>query len=137
MILLFAGSTPIVRSALAEKICDENESWRHLAIEDLAEAARKSEDGKEYDEDTLIAIVCSCALKMQDEGYHMILSLSDVTRLSPLIRDGIGGDCLSVYLGKPEPEMAESFDHVIDTGSASIKDIHEFLKPLIDDPPEA
>ena len=126
----------MVRSALAEKICDENKTWRHLAIEDLAEAARQSEDGEEYDEAQLIAMVVSCALKMQEEGYHMILSLSDVSRMSPMIRDGIDGDCLSVYLGKPEPDMVEAFDHTIDTRNASIKDIHDFLRPLIDDPPE-
>ncbi len=137
MIILFAGSTPIVRATLAEKICEENEQWRHLAIEDLAETARQSEDGKDYNEDQLIAIVCQCAKTMQKDGYHMILSLSDISHLSPLIRDGIGGDCLSVHLGKPEPAMVDTFDHVIDTSSASINDIHEFLKPLLSDLPDA
>ena len=137
MIILFAGSTPVVRSALAEKICNENQEWRHLAIEDLAEAARQSEDGKEYDEDQLIAIVCQCAKTMQKDGYHMILSLSDISHLSSLIREELGGDCLSVYLGDPDPSLVESFDHVIDTSAASINDIHDFLKPLLEDPPDA
>lgn len=135
MILLFAGSTPVVRSALAEKICDASPQWRHLAIEDLADAARQ-EEGKEYDEEQLLAIVCQCAKTMQRDGYHLILSLSDVTHLSTLIRDEIGVECLSLYLGIPEPDMVDTFDHVIDTSSASIKDIHDFLRPLIEDPPE-
>ena len=137
MIILLAGSTPIVRSAVAEKIVSESDTWRHLAIEDLAETARTNENGQEYDEETLLAIVCQCAKTMQNDGYHLILSLSDVTNLSRMIRGSIEGDSLALYLGVPDAEVMNDFDHIIDTKTRSINDIYEFLRPLIDDPPDA
>ncbi len=136
MIILLAGSTPIVRSAVAEKIVSESDIWRHLAIEDLADTARVGENGQEYDEETLLAIVCQCAKTMQNDGYHLVLSLSDVTNLSRMIRDGIEGDSLSLYLGEPHPQAISEFDHIIDTKTRSINDIYEFLRPLIDEPPD-
>ncbi|MBI5155925.1 hypothetical protein HZA45_01480 [Candidatus Peregrinibacteria bacterium] len=137
MIILLAGSTSIVRSAVAEKIVSESDVWRHLAIEDLAETARTNESGQEYDEETLLAIVCQCAKTMQNDGYHMILSLSDVTNLSRMIKSGIEGDSLSLYLGEPDPQAIGEFDQVIDTKTRSINDIYELLRPLIDEPPDA
>lgn len=137
MILLLAGSSPVVRSALAEKICSGSEQWRHLAIEDLADAARESEGGKEYDELKLLAIVVQCANTMQKEGYHMILSLSDATDFSAALREHLEGDHLSIYLGDPKPSLIDAYDHVIDTSAASVNDIVRFLQPLIEDPPDA
>ena len=136
MILLFAGSTSAVRGALAEKICDENAEWRHLAMEGLADSV-EAVGGKEYDEEQLIAIACQCANAMQRDGYHMIVSLPDAATLLPLLRDSIEGDCLSIHLGEPEEDAVDLFDHVINTKSASIKDIYAFLEPLLKDPPDA
>lgn len=136
MLLLFAGSTPMIRSALAEKIVDGNPAWRHLAIEELAESAAATE-GKDFDPEQLLAIVLSCAKTMQNEGYHLILSLTDASEFLPVIREETEGNFLSVHLGDPAENMRDAFDHVIDTSAASIKDIYAFLEPLIKEPPEA
>ena len=135
MILLFAGSTPMVRSALAEKMIEENETWRHLAIEGLAESMEQT--GEEFDEEQLHAVVCNCARTMQHDGYHLILSVTDAKELLPILRNGIEEDFLAIHLGDIAENQRDSFDHVIDTANASIKDIYDFLQPLVSDPPEA
>lgn len=134
MILLFAGSTPIIRAALAEKIVDDFPMWRHLAMEDLSESAVMP-GGKEFDPKHLFMIACSCAQTMQDEGYHLILSITDATDFLPMLRRELEGDLLSVYLGDPKESAHDDYDHVIDTSAASIKDIYTFLEPLIANPP--
>lgn len=136
MILLFAGSTPIIRGALAEKIVDEHSRWRHLAVEELAESA-ESGSGEDFDPEKLFEIVCNCAKTMEKENYHLILSLTDATELLPMIRETIEEDFLSVYLGDPKENTIEAFDHIIDTSAASLNDIYAFIKPLIEDSPDA
>lgn len=136
MIILVAGSTPAIRGALAEKICAENDEWRHLAMEDLSESL-EAHGGKEYDEDQLLAIACNCANEMQKDGYHMILSLKNAKKFVPVLRENIEGDCLAIHLGEPHKDLVDIFDHVINTKNASINDIEKFLRPLLLDPPDA
>jgi len=133
MFLLLAGSTEMARALIVDEFLGEHSDWRHLALEDIADAEMDTGDMEEEDifgfqMAFMTMVACECAKEENAAGRHVIITCPDSDML-PGIYSEIEEEIISVFLG--EHSDADGFDHVIDSASKSMVEISKKLDQII------
>lgn len=128
MVILLAGTSDIGRSTIAHAVVSGKQDWRHLPMENLVEAVALQKIDLTEDESVLAKIASHCAEELFEDGFHLVLSLSNINQMSP-IRDAMESECLTVVLGDEGADV--DADCVIDTTTHSAKESAEMIDQLI------
>jgi len=128
MILLLSGASETARTAVAEKILDAHKDWRHLALEDLREEGEWNDEEIGMEEVFGTMIACDCAKEVEREGCHIIITCPSV-HLIETVRSSFDG-VVTIHMGN-ETDGEETFSHVLNPKSHSVKDTCVFLEKLI------
>lgn len=124
MVILLDGTSAMGRSAIAEQISDMRPSWKHLALEVIAETSKNNPD----DAAQHVEIVKRCMEELAKEDLHLILSMPESPTHLSLLREGLAPHCIAVHLGEGDEE---AYDFAFDASVTSVKDIVAFLDNLI------
>lgn len=117
------------RNAIAEQITQILPEWKHLALEVIQNAM--PDEAKEA-RDQHVEIVRRCAVELEQDGMHLILSMPESKEHLKLLRDGLAPNCVTVHLGT-ENDTSGNYDYTFDSSVTSMKDIVTFLQHLIRD----
>ena len=134
MFLLLAGSTEMARALIVDEFLGEHDDWRHLALEDIQEVELSSEqdlneeDVFGFQQAFMTMIACECAKEAREAGHHVLITCPESEMLEGVYSE-ITDEIISVYLG-PEEE-SDGFDHVIDSGDASMVEVCKKLNEII------
>lgn len=113
------------RVTIAEKAVDEHESWRHLALEVLAEAAMPQEEESEGH----LQVIKKCVEELEKDGLHLILTLPAESPHRDLLASALQPGCITVHLGDSDDG---EYDFVIDPSVRSVNDVAKFLHTIMD-----
>jgi hypothetical protein len=130
MILLLQGSTDLGRVALAEKITEKHDQWRHLPIEGVAEIGLIEMPEGAANETILVTLACHLAREMQEQKFNVILSYEDLTNHLGDLKEELGDDLISVHL-ENDAEYPQGFDHVLDAKKKSVNELYEEIAGII------
>jgi chorismate mutase len=139
MIVLISGASDIGRRMLAEKMAREDEQWRHLPLERVAQLVKmqelQSEDGNEQ---MFVRIACHCAKQMTDEGFHVVLSHPTGTDEVDIMREELGPRFVAFHLGHVDEDevddrVEEVFDYLIDSARHSVNDAYGLIMQVLED----
>jgi chloramphenicol 3-O-phosphotransferase len=125
MVILLDGSSSMGRVTIAEKAVDEHESWRHLALEVLAEAAMPAEEESEAH----LQVIKKCVEELAKDDLHLILTLPADSPHRDLLAMALQPDCITVHLGSADDG---EYDFVIDPGVRSVNDVAKFLHTIME-----
>lgn len=124
MVILLDGTSAMGRSAIAEQVSQMMPSWKHLALEVIAETSpEKVGNAAQH-----VEIVKRCMEELAKDDLHLILSMPESPTHLSLLREGLAPHCIAIHLGDGDEE---GYDFAFDTSAASIKDIVTFLEKLI------
>jgi len=137
MVLLLAGTSEVGRNAIATKIVKDWEQWRHLPVEQLAEIEMLSEANPEGDESLLVRIACHCAKEMNEEGFHLLISMPFMDNAHDIAKEELGEDIVAVHLGPMDHLAHSDFPHRINTDEHSVTDTIALLAALLPSKPAA
>jgi hypothetical protein len=131
MVILLAGSSRLGRAAIANRLVKEDKQWRHLPIEDL-EALQPLKDiqGDER-EDVLLRIACQCALEMQEQGFHLIISCDYQPAAFAIAQDELGDAVQCVHMGSTEEIERSAFPHQLDAKRSTVSEAYKYLLSLL------
>lgn len=113
------------RVTIAEKAVDEHASWRHLALEVLAEAAMPQEEESEGH----LMVIKKCVEELEKDGLHLILTLPAESPHRDLLASALQPDCITVHLGDSDDG---EYDFVIDPAVRSVNDVAKFLHTIME-----
>ena len=130
MILLLQGSTDIGRVALAEKIIEGRDDWRHLPIEGIADIDLLQMIDGEMPEELLVGLGTHLANEMEGQGFHVLLSYEDATPYLPTLREERGEKLITIHLQDDGPPPS-GHDHVIPAKSESVNDLYQTIEKII------
>lgn len=119
------------RTAIAEQITELLPDWRHLSLEVLQNAL--PEDSTDMEEEQMLMIQ-QCALELQKDGLHLMLSMPASRPHVEMLRDSLAPYCMAVHIGEGDEE---GYDLAFDSSVSSVKDIVTFLRHFIERLPEA
>lgn len=126
MVILLDGSSSIGRNTIADKAVSEHPSWRHLALEVLAESALPEEEESEAH----LQVIRKCVEELEKEHLHLILTLPAESPHRALLANALVPKCTTVHLGS---QNDEGYDFVIDASVRSVNDVVKFLHTIMDD----
>lgn len=138
MIVLISGTSDIGRRMLAEKMSQEDASWRHLPLERVAQLVHMQKlDTRDGNEQMFIRIACHCAQQMNEEGFHVVLSHPTATDEVDVMREELGPKFLAFYLGHVDEEEVDedvetTFDYLIDSGRHSVNDAYTLMMDVLE-----
>lgn len=115
------------RVTIAEKAVAEHDTWRHLALEVLAEAAMPAEE----ESDAHLTVIKKCVEELAKENLHLILTLPGDSPHRDLLATALQPDCVTVHLGKSED--GADYDFVIDPNVRSVNDVSKFLHTIMEE----
>lgn len=139
MIVLISGASDIGRRMLAEKISREDEQWRHLPLERVAQLIKMQDlDPEESNENMFVRIACHCAQQMSEEGFHVVLSHPTGTDEVDVMREELGPKFVAFHLGHVDEDeiderVEEVFDYLIDSGRHSVNDAYTLIMQVLED----
>ena len=126
MILLLAGLSEVGRAAVASKFVKEQAQWRHLPLEQLG-GITEMKQMDTSDPAVLLRIACQCALELENEGYHLLITSDYHPAAHAIMQDELGAKAVSVHIG-PTDEVEESdFPHKFESTNLSPNDIYASL----------
>jgi chloramphenicol 3-O-phosphotransferase len=125
MVILLDGSSSMGRVTIAEKAVDEHESWRHLALEVLAEAAMPQEE----ESDAHLQVIRKCVEELAKDDLHLILTLPAESPHRDLLATALQPNCITVHLGD---NADGEYDFVIDPSVRSVNDVTKFLHTIME-----
>lgn len=126
MVILLDGSSSIGRNTIADKAVSEHPSWRHLALEVLAESALPAEQESEGH----LQIIKKCVEELEKENLHLILTLPTESPHRTLLASALAPACTTVHLGA---QHDTGYDFVIDPSVRSVNDVVKFLHTMMID----
>ncbi len=119
------------RVTIAEKAVAEHDSWRHLALEVLAEAAMPQEE----ESDGHLQVIRKCVEELAKEGMHLMLTMPGDSPHRDLLALALKPDCITVHLG--EASDGPEYDFVIDPTVRSVNDVTKFLNTIMNSEDDA
>jgi hypothetical protein len=131
MVILLAGSSKLGRSAIANRIVKEDKQWRHLPLEDLEalQPLRDIEGGERGD--VMLRIACQCAIELQEQGFHLLISSDYAPSAFAIAQDELGSEVICVHLGPTEEIETSPFPHQLDAKRATVGQAYHYLKSLL------
>jgi hypothetical protein len=131
MVILLAGSSRLGRAAIANRLVKEDKQWRHLPIEDL-EALQPLQD-IEGDErgDVMLRIACQCALELEEQGFHLLISCDYHPSAFAITQDELGDMVACVHMGPTEEIERSPFPHQLDARQATVSEAYTYLLSLL------
>ena len=128
MVILLDGTSSMGRTAIAEQVVEILPAWRHLALEVIQEYTPPREGADEHMRH--IEIVRKCALELERDGLHLILSMPESAEQAYLLRTTLDPEprCITIHLGEGDEE---GYDYAFDSSISSVKEIVGFLETLI------
>jgi len=127
MLLLLAGSTDTVREMVVDSFLADHKDWKHLPLEDIRDP-EDEEDILGIRQTFMTMVACECAKEAHLEGYHIIITCPEVDMIENVYGE-FSDKLTSVFLGPKD--WAEDFDHVIESGNKSARDICGALNEIV------
>lgn len=125
MVILLDGTSALGRSAIAESVTELLPAWKHLALEVIEESVP---EGMEDMRDRHIEIVRLCALELEKDDMHLIVSMPHAHEHMQTLRNEREPKCIAIHLGEGDEE---GYDYAFDASVSSVKEIVGFLQKLI------
>jgi hypothetical protein len=119
------------RVTIAEKAVAEHDSWRHLALEVLAEAAMPQEE----ESDGHLQVIKKCVEELAKEGMHLMLTMPGDSPHRDLLATALQPNCITVHLGRADD--GGEYDFVIDPTVRSVNDVTKFLHTIMNSDEES
>lgn len=131
MILVLAGSSGTARELIVDAFLGDHPDWRHLALEDVIDDdSVDPEDGPDMEQVFATVLACETAKDEAEQGHHIIVTLPSPF-LSETVLDQFD-DAATVFLGKAPDEVADMFEHMMDS-TQSVTEACEALNEVIQD----
>lgn len=114
------------RVTIAEKAVEAHPSWRHLALEVLAESALPEDEESQGH----LFIIKQCVDALEKDDLHLILTMPADSIQRDILAEGLQPNCITVHLGDSEDG---EYDFVIDPNTRSVNDVTTFLHTIMED----
>lgn len=131
MVILLAGSSRLGRAAIANRLVKEDRQWRHLPLEDLENLQPLQDIEDEERGDVLLRIGCQCALELQEQGFHLLISCDYHPAAFAIAQDELGDTVACVHLGSSEEIERSPFPHQLDAKRSTVSDAYQYLLSLL------
>jgi hypothetical protein len=79
----------------------------------------------------MLRIACQCAIELQEQGFHLLISCDYDPSAFAIVRDELGEDVIPVHLGSEEEIERSPFPYQLNAKSTTVGDAYKFLTSLM------